>query len=89
MGADGKVFANELRERLAQHLNGPIYMLKWPQEVLDTAARKMQYEAIVQYAKKKQLPLPPVQEFKIPDPADFGLRGMADLLNLVPRKSFL
>ncbi len=87
--SDGKVCAHEVRDRLAKYVNGPIQMIKWPQEVLDTAARKLAYDAVVLYAKKKQLPLPPVQEFKVLDPADLGLRGMADLLKLVPRKSFL
>lgn len=87
-GSNGKVFAHVLRDKLAKYCKGPVYLLPWPESILDVARRKLEYSIAKQEAKAKGQEIPD-QDLIVPDPADIGPRGMIELLSQVPRRTVL
>ncbi len=87
-GSDGKVYAHRVRDKLAKYCKGPVVLLKYPDAVLDIAKRWLDYEVARQKTPKGTQP-PEDPHLTVPDPADIGIPGMAELLNKIPRRTVL
>ncbi len=84
IGGRNRIFAKELEQALNKYCKDPVYMLQWPQSFIDAAKAKLAHARLCEDAKKKGEPVPARIDIKVPDPADVGIRGMAELLQQVP-----
>jgi hypothetical protein len=87
-GADGKIFAHRVRDKLAKYCKGPVVLIRYPDSILDMAKRWLDYE-VARQNTPKDARQPPDPHLTVPDPADIGIHGMIELLAQVPRRTVL
>ena len=68
-GHGNRIFAQELKKKLDRYCRVPVYVLVWPEWILDIARKKFA-------TGDKSL--------RVPDAADVGIAGMRELFNQIP-----